>query len=269
MAKRVLAPGLGIALVLLTAGCGEGNESDGKISMPSSASVLEGQNYEEVIADLEKAGFRNVEAKPLGNLITGWLNDEGEVEEVAVDGSTSFSGDDRYAKDVEIIVSYHSFPVETSDETASPEATSTAEVATSPSDPSEKAEEENLTVKNNKDLAALLAGPEPDTETIEGFAAKYEGRTIEFDGNIAYMNNHGDYATRYDLLIHSGDYSETATMGPNFQFRDVNMLDLNLTGDDVPDYLGTGDNVHIVAKVEEYNVTQNLFQLEPVSTAMR
>jgi hypothetical protein len=156
-----------------------------------------------------------------------------------------------------------------SDETASPEATGSVEAATSPSEPSEKAAEENLTFKNNKDLAALLAGPEPEAETIERFAAKYQGRTIEFEGNIAYMNNHGDYATRYDLLVRGGDYSETRSMGPNFQFRDVNMLDLNLTGDDVPDYLGTGDNVHIVAKVEEYNVTQNLFQLEPVSTAIR
>jgi Domain of unknown function (DUF4839)/PASTA domain len=127
-----------------------------------------------------------------------------------------------------------------------------------------------LTVKNNKDLAALLAVTDDCSDTIEGFAAKYIGRTIEFDGNIAYMNNHGDYKTRYDILVNAGNYSKTSSIGPNFQFKDVNIVnDLHLTGSNIPDSVSTGDNLHVIAQVEDYNSTQCLFFLEPVSTKVR
>ena len=36
------------------------------------------------------------------------------------------------------------------------------------------------------------------------------------------MNNHGDYDTRYDILIGPRDFDETYVRGPAFQFRDVN-----------------------------------------------
>jgi Domain of unknown function (DUF4839) len=127
-----------------------------------------------------------------------------------------------------------------------------------------------LTVKNNKDLAALLAERDDCSDTIKGFAAKYGGRTIEFDGNIAAMNNHGDNKTRYDILVNAGDYSESSTIGPNFKFKDVNIvLDLHLTGSNIPDSVGTGDNLHIIAQVEDYNSTQCLFSLKPISTGVR
>lgn len=145
----------------------------------------------------------------------------------------------------------------------SPAATSSA-VHTTP------APDETLTVENTADLAALLALEQPGDAAVGEFAAEYRGRTIEFDGNIAYMNAHGSYKTRYDLLIYAGDHSPTASSGPNFQFRDVNIsYDLHLTGPNVPDTLGTGDNLRIVARVGDYNGTQELFFLEPVRTEVR
>lgn len=104
---------------------------------------------------------------------------------------------------------------------------------------------------------------------IGEFARNYSSRTIEFDGHTAYVNPHGDYTTRFDYLIYACDYSESNVSGPSFQFRDVTYNDLNLTGDDVPDTFGMGINVHIVAKVGEYNETTGLFQLKPVSITMR
>ena len=116
-------------------------------------------------------------------------------------------------------------------------------------EPSEPAEEETLTVENNEDLAALLSGP-TDGPTVEEFAASNEGRSIEFDANVGAINNHGGYNTRYDILILAGDYSETSTTGPYFQFRDVNITnDLHLTGSNIPDTIGVGDNLHIIARV--------------------
>lgn len=151
------------------------------------------------------------------------------------------------------------------DATKEPESSEPAEVAAVTSAP-----EQTLTVANNADLAALLAGSDSDYDAIEGFAAKYKGRSLEFDANIAYMNNHGSYKTRYDILIAAGDYSETSMTGPNFQFKDVNIVtDLHLTGSNIPDGIGKGDNLHIVAQVEDFNRVQGLFFLKPVSTEVR
>ena len=152
---------------------------------------------------------------------------------------------------------------------AEPSATH-APAATSSAVPPTPAADEILTVENNAELAALLAIENPGFPAVREFAAKYRGRTIEFDGNIAYLNPHGSYTTRYDLLINAGDYSTSASAGPNFQFQDVNITnDLHLTGSNVPDTIGTGTNLRIVAEVGDYNPTQELFLLEPVRTEVR
>lgn len=126
-----------------------------------------------------------------------------------------------------------------------------------------------LTVETSEELAQLLSGPS-DGASVAAFAEAHAGDLIEFDGSIAAMAPHGSYATRYDLLIAVGDYSETESFGgPNFQFRNVNItFDLQLTGD-VPDTIGVGDNVHIVARVVEYESDTLLFLLEPVETSVR
>ncbi len=136
--------------------------------------------------------------------------------------------------------------------------------------PTQSATEEILTAENNEDLAALLTVTDPGGAAVAAFARKYQGRVIEFDGNIAAMANHGGYETRYDILIGAGDFSETTMTGPNFQFRDVNTTyDLHLTGSNVPDFIGPGDNLHIVAEIVEYNSMSQLFFLEPVSTEVK
>lgn len=162
------------------------------------------------------------------------------------------------------------------DKNAAPAATTSSEPvaprdepSTEPEEPIESApaEARTLTVENNADLAALLTGPQ-DGPTVEAFAQQYAGQLIEFDGSIGAMNEHESYTTRYDILIVSGDYSEThSNGGPSFQFRDVNITnDLHLTGE-VPDTIGVGDNVHVIARVESFK--DPLFQLEPVQTSVR
>lgn len=142
-----------------------------------------------------------------------------------------------------------------------PSAESEEPIATTP------AEEAPLTVENNADLAALLTGPQ-DGPTVDAFATQYAGQLIEFDGAIGATNPHESYTTRYDILIVSGDYSEThSNGGPSFQFRDVNITnDLHLMGE-VPDTIGVGTNVHVIARVGSFN--DLLFQLEPVETRVR
>lgn len=126
-----------------------------------------------------------------------------------------------------------------------------------------------LTVANNKEFAALLAVGDYCDESIGRFANKYAGTTIEFDGSIVSMANHGDYDTRYDILLGPGDDGPETVVGPALTFEDVNILDLNLSGANKPDHVGVGDRLHLVAEVGEFNPDQCLFSLEPVSTEVR
>jgi hypothetical protein len=128
-------------------------------------------------------------------------------------------------------------------------------------------------VENSEDLAALLVGPGCGDDTITAFAAQYQDGTIEFDGHVSNLQNHGDYDTRYDILLNTGDFNETTLAGiqngPSFKFEDVNFSDLNFTGPDAPDSITTGDDVTVTASVEEWNPDNCLFFLDPVSTRAR
>lgn len=129
---------------------------------------------------------------------------------------------------------------------------------------------EILTVDNNADLARILHEPDYCGQPVVDFATEYAGRTIAFDGHIAAMNNHGDYDTRYDILIGPRDFDETYVRGPAFQFRDVNIVsDLQLTGPNIPDTLGVKDTLRITAVVEEFEENTCLLLLDPVTTEIR
>ena len=131
------------------------------------------------------------------------------------------------------------------------------------------ATEEVLNVNNCEELTALLSLKDEFDPSIAEFALKYQGRTIEFDGNVAYVSPHEGYNTRFDYLIYAGDYSESEVSGPRFQFEDVNYYDLHLEGDNVPDTFDVGLNIHVVAKIVEYDSESGLFKLEPVAITMR
>ncbi|UPO76398.1 DUF4839 domain-containing protein [Arthrobacter sp. Helios] len=150
---------------------------------------------------------------------------------------------------------------------ASPEASPSEQA----SETAETAEpEEVLTVENSSDLAALLAITDHCSEPVAVFAAQNKGKTIAFDGSIGAMNPHGDYKTRYDILIGAGDFSETTSPGPAFQFRDVNATsDMHFTDTNRPDTVGVGDNLRVTARVVGFEESSCLFLLDPVRTSFR
>lgn len=129
--------------------------------------------------------------------------------------------------------------------------------------------EEVLNVNNCEELAALLSLKDEFDPSIAEFASKYQGRAIEFDGNVAYVSPHEGYSTRFDYLIYAGDYSESMVSGPSFQFEDVNYYDLQLEGDNAPDSFDVGLNIHVVAKIVEYDSGTGLFKLDPVKITIR
>jgi hypothetical protein len=161
----------------------------------------------------------------------------------------------------------------TDSETKAAPATTTAAPSRKPSAaPTPAASEspaiEVITLRNNREFAALLKADTCDEENVT-FAAKYTGRTVAFDGSIVHMQSYGDYATRFDLLLGPGDKGPKTTVGPAFKYEDVNVFDLNLTGDKIPAAVGEGDRFRFVAEVREFNTVQCLFYLDPVSTEVR
>jgi hypothetical protein len=248
--------------VIALAGCGEdSNEHEGEAKTPSGSSVQEGRNFQDVVKDFKEQGFTNIKTKSLEDLITGWITKDGEVEEVSVGGDVDYSSDEWVSSDTEVIIKYHTFKKEETASEAKSEVGENSGV--------EKTEEEILTVDNNKELAEILSTKDETSPLFKEFAQKYAGRTIEFDGNTAYVSKHGNYDTRFDYLIFAGDYSKTTFSGPQFQFRNVNYYDLHLEGDNVPDTFGVGLNIRIIATVEEYDDDPGLFLLKPVSIKMR
>lgn len=260
----------GIFCIMLT-GCDGDHENE--IRSPLSSNDFNGKNYKSITAEFQKAGFTNIKSRALDDLVVGWLNKDGEVEQVTIDGDTAFSTDSWYPKNAAITINYHSFPEKTTSEgTASQKTTSEGTKATSNSESSDgtgEAKNKILTKENNAELATVLATRDEFDPAIAAFAKRYAGESIEFDGNIAYMNPHGSYKTRFDMLISPGDYSPTTAAGPNFQFSNVSYYDLHFTGSNIPDSVSTGANIHIVAVIGEYNQENGIFSLKPVSTKIR
>ncbi|MEU9403988.1 DUF4839 domain-containing protein [Streptomyces sp. NPDC048242] len=132
----------------------------------------------------------------------------------------------------------------------------------------ESAAAEVITPQNNPEFAALLKADSCDEANLD-FATRHKGRTIAFDGSIVNMAPHGDYDTRYDLLLGPGDKGPNTSAGPAFKYEDVNVLDLKLTGGKIPATVAAGDEFRFVAEVGEFNAAQCLFFLHPVSTEIR
>ncbi|MBR3761843.1 MAG: DUF4839 domain-containing protein [Lachnospiraceae bacterium] len=128
----------------------------------------------------------------------------------------------------------------------------------------------NLTVENCEDLAIVLSEKNPESSIVSSFATEYKGQTIEFDGCVAYSQYHGDYSTRYDILIYAGNYNPNSAIGPQFQFEDVNYSNLGLSfSDDINDFISIGTNLRIVAEIGKFDSNTGLFKLKPVSIEKR
>lgn len=127
--RRYFSLLVALIMILVLAACGNSNSHEGEAKTPSASSVQKGRNYVDVIDDFEKKGFINITTEVLDDLITGWLTKDGEVESVSVDGDKNYSADHWYPADVEVIITYHTFPqakeeappVEESDKIDTPE----------------------------------------------------------------------------------------------------------------------------------------------------
>lgn len=220
------------------------NINEGKIKLPYSSSEMKGKDYDNLTNDLKELGFTNINYDVIDDLIIGLLKSDGEVEEVSINGETDFSDEDYFAKDSEIIISYHTFPEYDSSEVDTTE---------------NKAVNEVLTVDNCSELASILSNSSEMDPSYESFSQKYRGSIIKFNGRIDYISNHDNYDTRYDFLVSAGDYDPDHQIGPTFKLENISSSNFSSVKSNS---LVIGDNVVISATVGTYDAEHGIFYLE-------
>lgn len=119
---KIIAVFLAVIMIFSLCGCSKEDDHSGEAKAPYSSSDLEGEDYQAVVKQFEKSGFTNVRAEPMEDLIFGWLASENEVDHVTLDGIENYTSGEWYSEDVEIVVFYHSFEIETEEEKAAREA---------------------------------------------------------------------------------------------------------------------------------------------------
>ena len=285
MKRKVLTVWLAVFVVVLSViisiGIGVDNSGDheGEAKTPSGSTIQQGRNYEDVLEDFQEKGFTNITLEPLEDLITGWLTKDGEVESVSIDGDENYAADTWYPNDVAVIITYHTFPevAENNSEDSGikqeseAEGESTIETEATSDQPPKPAEPVNLTVENCAEFANILSLKSESDPAYAEFAKAHRGEKVEFDGCILNVMNHGNYNTRYDILLNAGNYvdANTANPGPYFKFEDVNTFDMGIKDLYLPSFAKNGSNVHIIAKVVKFDDNSGLFFLDPISVEER
>ncbi len=84
----------------------KGIVGENQAMVPSSSSNCKYKNYKNIKKAFKNAGFTNIKEKILYDIYWGFT-DEGEVASVTIDGKASFKRGDVFAKDVEVIITYH------------------------------------------------------------------------------------------------------------------------------------------------------------------
>jgi hypothetical protein len=244
-ALRLVVP---FVLVLGLAACGS---SQIKVSQVKVMPDVKGQKLDVALGDMKRAGFED-KVDIIGGGIFG----------VVVKSNWEVCNQSPAAGQALTAAPQLTVARSCGDEAPAPTA--------SPTVTSSSGGDEILTVRNNKDFAAILAMGDECASSIGKFAAKYQDRTIEFNGVVTHLAHAGSYKTRYDILISPGNSAANAGVGPVFKFENVNTTyDLHWTGSNTPGTVGVGTKLRITARVDHYNGTQCLFFLDPVSTVGR
>ena len=83
------------------------SEAQGKACIPDKD--FTDKQYEDVVSQFQKAGFKNILTEKVPDLVTGWIHKEGEVIDVSINGTTSFSKGDYVDSDATVLIRYHGF----------------------------------------------------------------------------------------------------------------------------------------------------------------
>lgn len=187
-----------IILALLIAACAAffairlAKANEGKISPGKSSYDLRSMHYESAVAQLEQAGFKDIQVIPDYDMVFGIFNDDGDVESVEIDGESTFSATTKFNPDAFVIVTYHTYPPSSSSDSVNTEEDSTEVITQMP------LPEHNTPAPQN----------EPATPTPEGITYHSSGdRYVAQNGNsgvYAYKSRGGQYTIYYVIDFDSG-----------------------------------------------------------------
>lgn len=81
-----------------------------KVKVPESIKDYKKKNYVVIETMLRNAGFTNIQCIPLHDLTVGLVKKPDMVESISINGKNVTEGNDKYAPDTPVIISYHSLP---------------------------------------------------------------------------------------------------------------------------------------------------------------
>ena len=79
------------------------------IEIGRKASSFEDKKYHEIVEELEEKGFVNIQLQRLNNLLNGWINKEGTIKSISINGKDDFSETESFYHDVPIIIVVYTF----------------------------------------------------------------------------------------------------------------------------------------------------------------
>lgn len=241
--RRILPLLLTLCLICsVFIGC-EQAETSG-IHPPLSANDCEGMQYQEVAAQFEAAGFTNIEYDIIDDLILGWLTEDGEVEQVTIDGDDIFSEDDDYPEDAVVLISYHTFPQddETQDSETILDETETETPETEPPKPEIQTPETEPPKPETQAPETEPPAPEteiPETEPIISEPAIPEKSTFNIhfidvgQADAALVECDGHY-----MLIDGGNKADSNVIYTVLKNANVQKLDIVVATHAHEDHVG-------------------------------
>lgn len=87
-------------------GCGD-IKTQNTVKVLGASSVYVGANYETVMMELQKAGFKYIETEEIEDLSSLSSMSDGEVEKVVIDGNMNFEKDEIFSCEAKAVVTYH------------------------------------------------------------------------------------------------------------------------------------------------------------------
>ncbi len=197
------------------------NQDEVKIKNDKSEYVY--KNYKDVIKKLKDQGFTNIIEKPMYDIVIGWT-DEGEVDNVTINGSDTYKRGDIFKKDTEVIVSYH---MKEDDDPSNKEDN---DYKNNSNEANENQISDNKQSKNESNVEKYNYYTTNDNETAKkGNTGKYsyvkKGNSydiywvIDFDNGYVYNFSEGNGESYYEKIkIKSGNLND----GLELSYKDSN-----------------------------------------------
>lgn len=229
--------------------------------IPLSYDNCKHKNYLEIEKQFKDAGFVNIGYKILYDIRWGFT-DEGEIEEVIVDGNTSFKRGEVVGKDVPVVLVYHM--KEDDDPEKKENVTKETEEKKDIISKENQVNNNVLTIENNEDLANLLASKVVSADLQNEFINKYIGKVIEFNGIVMYLEPYQDYDYIYTYVLVPGE-DETNIGAALFLLEGKGSWDFKWDSATRPEYLRVGSKIRLQAEVVRGEDPVYIY-LKPVKT---